>query len=84
MTADFLQQRITSIQAQIVAYENAIIALASGGIQSYTIDTGQSRQTVTKLDLKNLNDVLNSLMNQLAIYEARLTGNGTVIGRPAW
>lgn len=84
MTADFLQQRITSIQAQIVAYENAIIALATGGIQSYTIDTGQSRQTVTKIELDKLTKVINSLMNQLAVYEARLTGNGTAIGRPAW
>ena len=84
MDATFLQERITATKAQIVAYEDAITALASGGVQSYTIDTGQTRQTVTRLDLANLQTVLDGLMNRLAVYEARLNGSGALIGRPAF
>ncbi len=81
MDATFLQERIAAIKLRIVAYEDAALALGVGGIQSYTIDTGQSKQTVTKLDLVNIQATIDSLMNQLVAYEARLTGNGVLIAR---
>lgn len=67
----------------IVAYEDAATALASG-VQSYTLDTGQSRQTVTKLDLVALQRTINSLYNRCVTLEARLNGSGTVTVGPAW
>ena len=84
MDVAFIQDRITAIKLRIVAYEDAALALGTGGIQSYTIDTGQSKQTVTKLDLVNIQATIDSLMNQLAVYEARLTGNGVLIARPGF
>jgi hypothetical protein len=84
MDAAFLQARIDATKAQIIAYEDAATALASGGVQSYTLDTGQSRQTVTRLDLDNLQKTIDSLYNRLATLEARLNGSGTVTVRPAW
>jgi Mg2+ and Co2+ transporter CorA len=84
MDRDFLQERIDATKAQIIAYEDAATALASGGVQSYTLDTGQSRQTVTRLDLRALQDKIDSLYNRLATLEARLNGSGTVTARPAW
>jgi uncharacterized SAM-dependent methyltransferase len=84
MNAAFIRSRITAIEAQIVAYEAAALALATGGVQSYTLDTGQSKKTVTKLDLVNLQATINGLMNQLVVYEARLTGNGVLIARPGF
>lgn len=79
----FIQSRIDATKLQIVAYETAVDALATAGIQSYKIDTGQTVQTVTKLDLNALNKTIDSLYNRLATLEARLNG-GTVVGVPAW
>lgn len=84
MDSAFIQDRITAIKAMIVAYEDAVMALVTGGVQSYTLDTGQSKQTVTKQDVTNLQEAIDGLMNQLAVYQARLIGNGTLIGRPSW
>ena len=84
MDAAFIQSRITATKAQIVAYEDAALALGTGGVQSYTLDTGQSRQTVTKLDLDMIQKTIDSLYNRCATLEARLTGNGVLIGGPSW
>ena len=84
MDQTFLQGRIDSTKAQIIAYEEATLALASGGVQSYIIDTGQSRQSVTKLDLEWMNKTIDSLMNRLVTLEARLSGSGSLTARPAW
>jgi len=83
MDRDFIEARITATKAQIVAYETAADALATGGIQSYTLDTGQTRQTVTRLDLAALQKTIDSLYNRCATLEARLNG-GTLTARPAW
>ena len=84
MDVSFLQDRITAVKAQIVVYEDAALALGVAGVESYTLDTGQTRQTVTKLDLINIQKTLDSLYNRLAVFEARLTGNGVSIGVPSW
>lgn len=84
MTPTFLIARIDALEVLIVAYETALTALITGGVVSYTLDTGQSKQTVTKQDVTKLQEALDGLMNQLAVYEARLTGNGTLIGRGSW
>ena len=82
MDNDFLLARIEATKLQIVAYEDASAALVAG-VQSYTLDTGQDRQTVTKFDLSQIYKVTESLYNRLATLEARLNG-GTVTVRPAW
>ena len=84
MDTAFLQERIEATKAAIRAYEDAQLALATGGVQSYMLDTGQSRQTVTKLDLDHLRKTLQSLYNQLATMQARLTGGNVVTQRPCW
>ncbi len=83
MTNTFIQSRIDATKLQIVAYEDATLALATAGVQSYKLDTGQTVQTVTKLDLTALNKTIDSLYNRCATLEARLNG-GTIIGVPAW
>jgi hypothetical protein len=84
MNPQFLQGRITATQNQIIAYEAAIDALVAGGAQNYMLDTGQSRQSVTKLDLATLQKNLDAMYNRLVTLEARLNGSGTVTTRPAW
>lgn len=80
----FLQDRITATKAEIVAYEAAILSLATTGAQSYTLDTGQSRQTVTRANLTELRKALEALYNQCATMQARLSGGGSVIMRPGF
>lgn len=83
MDAEFLKARIEATKAQIIAYEDAITALTTGGVQSYTLDTGQSRQTVTRLELSTLNSALDGLYNRLVTLQARQTGGAVIVG-PAW
>jgi hypothetical protein len=85
MDATFLQARIVATQAQIVAFEDALTAFAANGaLQSYTIDTSQTTQTVTRANLTQLRNTVTSLYNQLATLEARLNGSGTVTVVPGW
>ena len=84
MDNDFLQERITNIKARIVAYEEAALALASGAIQEYSLDTGQTVTRVTKANIKTLQNLLDQLMNQLAVYQQRLNGGGTIQVIPSW
>jgi len=79
---DFIQDRITITEELIAAYEDALIALATAGIQSYELDTSQSRQRVTKFDVPDINTMLDSLYNRLETLNARCSGSGVVTVRP--
>lgn len=75
---DFLREQVASIKAKIVAYNAALTDLESGMIQSYELDSGQSRQKVTLATKSTLEARIESLMNQLTTLEARLCGTGVV------
>lgn len=84
MDRAYLNDRITTTKALIAAYEDAVTALsASNGVQSYTLDTTQSRQTVTRADIPALNTMIDSLYNRLTMLQARLSGGSTNV-RPGW
>lgn len=83
MDRTFITDRITATKAQIIAFEDAALALATNQIQSYTMDSGQTRQVVTRLNLTELENAINRLYNRCATLEARLNG-GTLSLRPAW
>lgn len=78
MNPAFIQARINATKAAIEAAEDAELALVGGGIQSYTLDTGQTRQTVTKANITELRNYIDALYNRCATLEARLTGGGVV------
>lgn len=84
MDPTFIEARITATKASIVAAEDAELALLGGGIQTYTIDTGQTRQTVTKANITELRNYIDSLYNRLVTLQARLTGGGVVNVGPAY
>lgn len=83
MDREFVQARIDATKAQIVATEDAVLALTTGQVLSYSLDTGQTRQTVTKQDLVRLQGMLDGLYNRLETLCARLNG-GSVNLRPDW
>ena len=74
--------RINATKALIIKYEAAIDAL-SNGAQSYQLDTGQTRQLVSKVQLPNLLSTLSGLEARLASYEQRL-GCARLYVRPGW
>lgn len=78
----FIRARIAAVEAQIVAYETALLTLGSG-VQSYELNTGQTTQRVTKVDLLRLQSVLDSLLNRRATLRALLNGGGTRL-IPSW
>jgi hypothetical protein len=79
----WLKARIEAAKAIVEAYETAITALAGGSVQSFTLDTGQTRQTVTKKDMARLEVALDSALNRVATLEARLYGAAGQ-GRPGY
>jgi hypothetical protein len=84
MDSSFIQARIDATKQQIIAYEDAAAALGDANVQSYTLDTGQTRQTVTKLDLNAIQKTIDMLYNRCATLEARLNGSGTLTAVPSW
>ena len=83
ITATWLQSRIDKTKTTIESIEDAILALSTGKLQSYTIDTGQTRQTVTKKDISRLNVELDKLYLRLDWLDTRLNGSGTSLVRSA-
>ena len=84
MNNAFIQDQITATQAQIIVYQDAALALGVGGVQSYALDTGQTRQTVTKADVLDIQKIIDSLYNRCVTLEARLNGSGSLTAGPAW
>jgi CBS domain containing-hemolysin-like protein len=80
-TTTFIQSRITALQAQIVAYETAMTSLSSSAVKSYTLNTGQTTQTVTKRDLSRLQTELDWLIGRLQYWDTLLNNDGVVYAR---
>lgn len=77
-------ERLEAARARVIEYEEAILQISSGAVQSYSLNTGQTTQTVTKFDLDRLQATLTGLLNQVATLEARVHGCGVVNAGPAW
>jgi hypothetical protein len=80
---EWLDQRIARTRELIVVYEDAVEALA-GGAQSYQLDTGQTRQLVSKAQLGSLQLTLQRLETRLATLQARRGGCAQFNMRPGW
>jgi hypothetical protein len=68
--------RIATVKAIIAKYDDALLQFSTSAIQEYTLDTGQTRQTVTKANIASLRDTRSELLNELASLEARVCGRG--------
>ncbi len=83
MDKAFIQGRIAVIQTQIIAYDEALFQLAAG-VETYSLDTGQTRTTVTKLDIDKINKIIDSLENRCLMLSIRINGGGSTQVRPAF
>jgi len=77
-TDTFWPDQLAAAKISAAQIQAAIDALTIGGVQSYQLDTGQTRQLVTKFNLPGLNSVLNSTLNRIATLQARIGGCGTI------
>lgn len=86
MTIDdnaWIEARIVKTKTLIEGYEDGLLALATGA-QTYSLDTGQTRQTVTKANVASMRDALGVLENRLATLEQRRYGCRSVHVRPGF
>jgi hypothetical protein len=77
-------QAVIAVRAIIKNLETALIALADPTITSYSLDTGQSVQRVTRRDISRLTADLESAYSLLATLQARSTGRGSIQVVPVW
>ncbi len=84
MNASETQTQLTNAAAQLVQLEAAIAAILDPTVRSYSIDTGQTVQTLRRHDLPDLYKSLAALENRIATLSARLSGGGVTLGVPTW
>ncbi|MEE9393688.1 MAG: hypothetical protein V3W41_14390 [Planctomycetota bacterium] len=79
-----LQAEIVTTRAILDAISAAIQALADPTISSYTLDTGQTQQRVSRENLPQILQERRRLQSDLCALENRLTGAGVTRGQPLW
>ena len=74
MADSFWLEQITQAKAQATALNTAILFLYANPHKSYTLDTGQSSQQVSRPDLDSLQNQYDGLLNRIATLDARCNG----------
>ena len=82
-TAVEIAAELVELKADYAAIRVAMRAIL-GGAQSYTLDTSQTRQTVTRADLGSLRLLRQNLLLEIANMEASISGGRTIRVNPAW
>ena len=85
----FWKDELNNARRLLYEIEKAILyftqeALSSGGVQEYTIDTGQDRQTVKRSDLSSLYIRQKELLNTISILETRVRPTGGAVRVQPW
>lgn len=80
----FICNQIPILEAQITEYQNAATALATNKIQSFTYDSGQTKETVSKMEVDKLNAVIDVLYNRYIMLCSRCNGSNVRIAVPCW
>lgn len=83
MADSFWTDQLTLAKAQATALNTAILFLYANPHQSYTLDTGQSSQRVTRPDVERLQDQYDGLLNRIATLDARCNGASQQV-IPGW
>lgn len=81
--ATFWEDQLAAAQAQLVQVQAAILVVLQKGT-SYSLDSGQTRQSVTRSTLGELKNLQKELLEQIQGLEARLGRCGTVVVRPGF
>ena len=82
---EHLEDEFQNLKNLIFKYDEAISALLTGTHQSYQLDTGQTMQRVTRLNLAELYSTRKQLMSELSTLAVRLRKTpGQKQGIPFW
>ena len=79
MTEQFWLDQITEAKAQLTALNTAIRFLYANPHKSYTLDTGQGNQQVSRPDLQSLQDQKKGLQNEISELDTRCSGSSQQI-----
>lgn len=71
-SSQFWNDELKNCKILLQELDKAIYALIKTGVVSYTIDTGQDRQTVTRADITNLQNRRTALLTEISTLENRL------------
>jgi len=83
MADSFWLNQLTKAKAQATELDEAIVFLYANPHKSYTLDTGQSSQQVSRPDLDSLQSQYDLLLNRISTLEARCNGASQQM-RPGW
>jgi hypothetical protein len=75
-TASWWQARLEKAMTHVEELEDAISGLVDGSIQSYQLDSGQTRTLVTKQQMSPMYLALMRAENRVATLSARVEGAG--------
>lgn len=76
-------RRLRRVEEQILELEDIETKILSGKVYSYTLDTGQTRESVTRHNITELRKYIEALENRRATLLAKLRGS-SFVGRPAY
>ncbi len=79
MTDQFLVDQVAKIEDQINDLNEAITFLYANPHKSYTLDSGQTRTTVTRNDIDELNNLIDKLLNRRSTLLTRINGSVSLI-----
>lgn len=85
-SSEYWQDELKNSRLLLFKINQAINTISTGSHQSYTLDTGQTRQTVTRIDLPSLieqRDNLIGKIRQLELYLREGRPNVKQV-RPDW
>jgi len=80
MSSTLWSNRQAKFEALLTQVDKAIEDLTSGTVDSYTIDDGQSRQVVTKINLPTLIQAQKYYLSQLKAIDKNLNPDLAKIG----
>ena len=72
---EILKKRIAEKKAALSKYEEARLAIISGG-QSYSIKFGDDSRSLTFADLNTVNELIDRTEEEIEALEERLSGDG--------
>ncbi len=81
---EWVQARIDATKAAIVSVEEAILTLATTNTASYSLNSGQTQQPVTRNQIGSLRALLPQLEDRLQFYQTKLCGGAAVYVRPRY
>jgi hypothetical protein len=84
MDSEYCQAQIDILKPLIAAYQAVLLQLAQNPNKSYTLNTGQTTESVSKYDIDKIRDMVNGLQGDLQYWYDCLNNTGTSILGPAY